>query len=1065
MQTRREPRRSAAGAQPPRPLGAAGTPPSRSRVRRRGAGGGTPCGSGRRDPDARPGSNGGAAEAWQRRMDVCRSPPPPPPPVCPTALLPGGQHLSPPRPPPSTPWASGLEAAPVMMSPRRERPSPARPRPPEHPAQPPDWEEAAGRHTVLAEEAAARESLAPQYFAIGWAAAEAEAQAAMLVLQGERRQREAAERTVERLSSELERLSVAPPPPVTETVREKAEACVAAADEAINEVSDDRDGERAVRLAETYSAAQGADVVGAMRRFARQMQQLYEEKQGDVVQELLENLRFPDDSKENAIVSLAALIEALGRRHRLKRLTGVFGQAAGVMGSTAASGTARKKVALAAFARRQQQQAERGSKDPEAPAEGGGLPPAVRSCPLALMLLRSYTQRPEDLDRDLGHPGVPPPPRAREGGAIRKWRQAYATKHTDWDWTSGEERRNGSLFGPVCAAMRDQGPGGSQSTSGVEILGRWAKWSSTIAAFCCMDAPPGTAPLELYRGLGGGGVPAAVVDAHRKLKPGDLLGWPALSSLSCDLAESEAYMLGNAANSTGSPSAERPGTLLFKIRDVRTGLKLDAISQYPKEGEHLLGPGTILRIDTVSPDPRNPFGEGLIIAATCLGPLGTPLSKNSTLSAFFDSVRGDAQKACDRLLKELARLRNIAPRQALRRELCAAEEEQRRLLGELAAAEGDSLAAELRAERAELAALLAQAAEGAAAAEARRYVLLVEERHAQELRELGCTLPPRRGQWHLGQRVEARFGPFARWFPGVVAELAPQLRVRIDCDSERLYDAVDLRPLDGAGPPPATPPRAAARTPSTADSEVVLPEVDVSPEPDPFDAEAPWEEVCVGDAVRVRWRYGSWFEGTVTATGAAPSALVVRIGSAELRGFYSLQILAQRAAPAAAAAEATPAAQQRAPLPDDCGGGQPDPREAAAAVPLPCSRAASSAAALATLPRSSAAPSSQRSSSSASAPESECSSPPATPPPVAAPRPQQGTPAGVTAPARSATAEGELALQAAGAAAPAPAPPEAAPAQRAPSAGSISCVSRGGSLSLTPLGSLLAVTPPDVAAR
>eukprot|EP00662_Eupelagonemidae_sp_cell21_P020275 gene20275-50975_t len=48
-------------------------------------------------------------------------------------------------------------------------------------------------------------------------------------------------------------------------------------------------------------------------------------------------------------------------------------------------------------------------------------------------------------------------------------------------------------------------------------LRKWAKWLCTLAAVCGAESPP--QPSQVFRGLGGGGLPAAVVATHRPLLP------------------------------------------------------------------------------------------------------------------------------------------------------------------------------------------------------------------------------------------------------------------------------------------------------------------------------------------------------------------------------------------------------------------------------------------------------------------------------------------------------------------------------------------------------------------
>eukprot|EP01062_Namystynia_karyoxenos_P061206 TRINITY_DN5332_c1_g3_i3.p1 TRINITY_DN5332_c1_g3~~TRINITY_DN5332_c1_g3_i3.p1 ORF type:complete len:1484 (+),score=385.76 TRINITY_DN5332_c1_g3_i3:83-4453(+) len=352
------------------------------------------------------------------------------------------------------------------------------------------------------------------------------------------------------------------------------------------------DAERHAREAESYAVCTGEEVLQQMGQLAGMLEALYLEKEGDVGHELADNLRGPPEVHVEA--QLGRLCSAL-------------------------------------------QQAE-------------GAPPGLWAA--ELLALRQYTQRPADLDRELGWADAPPPQRAGTAAA----REEYEEQYNDWDWAAergGVAQRSGSLFGPVCAALRDQGPGprgaaGPQGEWSLQLLRRWVKWLCTVAAACAApDTAP--APAELWRGLGAGGLSAATVAAHRSLRPGDLIGWPALSSASTDERASTDYMLGLAVNSTGRPSPERPGTLLFRICGASTGRALGPLSQYPAEAEHLFGPLTVFRVVEVVPDRRNPFGEGLRIELDCLGPLGGPLAASPRLHRFYARVRSDAARASGRL--------------------------------------------------------------------------------------------------------------------------------------------------------------------------------------------------------------------------------------------------------------------------------------------------------------------------------------------------------------------------------------------------------------------------------
>eukprot|EP01061_Rhynchopus_euleeides_P016488 TRINITY_DN27787_c0_g1_i1.p1 TRINITY_DN27787_c0_g1~~TRINITY_DN27787_c0_g1_i1.p1 ORF type:complete len:824 (+),score=270.27 TRINITY_DN27787_c0_g1_i1:326-2473(+) len=319
----------------------------------------------------------------------------------------------------------------------------------------------------------------------------------------------------------------------------------------------------------------------------------YEEKPGDVISELVANLRFPPQlrTRHQKRRSLARIVRSLEERAR----------AAGVN-------------------------------------------------PVEAMVLRQYTQKPMDIDRDVGWPDVPMPPRGPQDLAARLAVSEYESRCSDWDWSkvlSDPERRNGSLFGPVCAALRDQGPNGTLNAWSEAVLRKWIKWLFAIAAVTTrVSDTGGSSEAVLYRGLGAGGLPESTVLSHRCMPQGCCLTWPALSSLSYDCEQSTAYMYGRAINANNRPNPERPGTILFSIRGVDTGLPLAKLSQYPEEDEVLLGPLMTFEVEEVSEDKENPFDAGLLIRLRCAGMLGdAPVAMRQDLRGFLEEVREDVEVA------------------------------------------------------------------------------------------------------------------------------------------------------------------------------------------------------------------------------------------------------------------------------------------------------------------------------------------------------------------------------------------------------------------------------------
>ena len=313
-----------------------------------------------------------------------------------------------------------------------------------------------------------------------------------------------------------------------------------------------------------------------LREFWGRIEKWFWEKPGDVVDELVSNLRFPKSM--NKISVLSAVANALVER------------------------------------------------DDIVASHGAVL--------VELLVLRQYTQKPVDIDRDL------------------LWEiptdiPSYEATYTDWGWDQpGTDKRNGSIFSPVCSALRDQGPGGTKSNWSEQTIKKWIKWICTVSA-CCSQ--PTTEITTLWRGLGGGYLPSEVIESHRKLSSGSVIGWPALSSTSFNKQASIDYMLGVAVNSTSKIDSRKPGSILFKISSSRSGRKLQSISQYPEEEELLLGPFNMFTINDVKADMRNNFKNlknepmGLIIAMTATGPL-------STSNSFYYEVRKEAVSASRKLV-------------------------------------------------------------------------------------------------------------------------------------------------------------------------------------------------------------------------------------------------------------------------------------------------------------------------------------------------------------------------------------------------------------------------------
>ena len=326
----------------------------------------------------------------------------------------------------------------------------------------------------------------------------------------------------------------------------------------------------------------------------------YAEKQGDVISELAANLRFPTHIRTRN----------------------------------------QKRRALARIARSLEEKSRQ-----------------VGINPVEAMVLRQYTQKPMDVDRDLGWGNVPMPPSSEDDLAARLAVDDYVRRYSDWDWSlmlTDDTKRNGSLFSPVCSALRDQGPNGSMSAWSEAVLRKWIKWLFTVAAVTHRETQVKEGAV-LYRGLGAGGLPESTVLSHRCMPKGCCLTWPALSSLSFDCNQSQAYMYGRAANSNNRPNAERPGTILFRIEGIESGMCLNTLSQYPEENEVLVGPLMTFEVQCVSEDRENPFDCGLNITMKCVGLLGDAMEEmRGDLHGFLEDVRADASAAYQSLIPSLS---------------------------------------------------------------------------------------------------------------------------------------------------------------------------------------------------------------------------------------------------------------------------------------------------------------------------------------------------------------------------------------------------------------------------
>ena len=275
---------------------------------------------------------------------------------------------------------------------------------------------------------------------------------------------------------------------------------------------------------------------------------------------------------------------------------------------------------------------------------------------IELLVLRAYTQKPSDVDRDMGFSDVP----MIDSNQV----SAYESEFSNWMWSpsNAADKRNGSVYSAVCGTCRDQGPQGTKSEWSEISLRKWIK---TICLITAMASTDKVSDKGLFRGLGGGGLPSSVVDFHRSLDENESLSWPAPSSTSFDERASREYMLGTAVNSVSKPNSDKPGTIMFNIRGGQ-GVQLQGISQYPNEAELLLPPLTMFSIKSVSEDASNDFNCGLNISMECLGPLGGLSIETPYLKSFLDRVRKDTKTASEVIRSSAKQLRCSLPNNDLK---------------------------------------------------------------------------------------------------------------------------------------------------------------------------------------------------------------------------------------------------------------------------------------------------------------------------------------------------------------------------------------------------------------
>eukprot|EP00756_Hemistasia_phaeocysticola_P062289 Hpha_TRINITY_DN5721_c0_g1::TRINITY_DN5721_c0_g1_i1::g.147640::m.147640 len=257
--------------------------------------------------------------------------------------------------------------------------------------------------------------------------------------------------------------------------------------------------------------------------------------------------------------------------------------------------------------------------------------------PLELLVYRLSTQMPQDIDRDFGFAGVPPPPRQKEPPEARVHRDEYDKRFSDWEWEdpdAGRSRslRNGSVADSVLAAIRDQGPGGACDLVSERALRRWTKTVCTLvfAPYSATASRSSHADVRIVSGELALRVGPVLPQNNFKpqlnrMRPGVGLG----------IAASQRVIAGCVAH-----GRKRRGTVLkLTIRGSFSAVRLDSVSQYPAGANVLMGGLMVFRVDAVSGDTER------CVKTTALGPCGAPLQVQEQLQDFATTVHSDAGRA------------------------------------------------------------------------------------------------------------------------------------------------------------------------------------------------------------------------------------------------------------------------------------------------------------------------------------------------------------------------------------------------------------------------------------
>eukprot|EP00755_Sulcionema_specki_P025842 Sspe_Gene.15841::Locus_5528_Transcript_1_1_Confidence_1.000_Length_3514::g.15841::m.15841 len=234
-----------------------------------------------------------------------------------------------------------------------------------------------------------------------------------------------------------------------------------------------------------------------------------------------------------------------------------------------------------------------------------------------LFALRLYTLEGPDIDRHLGFGDVPPPlgdaPPERLEELKLQWKE-YKEKHTSYSKpttvvsngvpvASAKTDRNPAVYYEMNKALRQCASQGHFTN--LISLSKWAKLTTTLLALS--SAAPMANPPTLYRGVTN--LPLSAVQKHSQMRKGWAYAWLAPSSTS-ESREASAEFLKNSTPATN---------VFFVIHNCRHGLSLSGISQFPKESEVLVPPFSYF---TVKEDPKYLTNFGWVVELEYKGTLG-----------------------------------------------------------------------------------------------------------------------------------------------------------------------------------------------------------------------------------------------------------------------------------------------------------------------------------------------------------------------------------------------------------------------------------------------------------